>query len=360
MKLAALLSCLTLCAVAVEPTPPQPISVTVGSPVYTFDMYFNALFLQPLANNLDYAAEALPFNYGDSQPAVSPSWVLQEISPDLHFGFDVGCFGVFHDAKSSLLLGWERYHSPKDVESFVVSSVNNMVGPFFEIGPDASPYKQVKGSVYFHFDEVNLDYGTFVNFGKLLHTNLFAGVSFARIFEHRFTQFADFANTIVRTLDVPSTFTGAGPQIGVNFTCKIVEGFQFVGNTRATLFIGTFKNHTDYSTTSPDLVSLNDQNPNLQSTVVPNKTGMVPGFEGKLGLAYKYKYREHYMVKIEAGYQAQIYMNAIRSVDMGSEVALNAIGSVGSPTTGVYARTFERTVSDFGLAGPYATLSLGF
>ena len=64
--------------------------------------------------------------------------------------------------------------------------------------------------------------------------------------------------------------------------------------------------------------------------------------------------------RVESDYQAQIYINAIRSIDMGSEVALSAGGSIGSAVTGVYARTFERTVSDFGLAGPYVTLSLGF
>jgi hypothetical protein len=45
---------------------------------------------------------------------------------------------------------------------------------------------------------------------------------------------------------------------------------------------------------------------------------------------------------------------------MGSEVALNAIGGLGSASTGVYARTFERVVSDFGLAGPYVKIDIGF
>jgi hypothetical protein len=88
--------------------------------------------------------------------------------------------------------------------------------------------------------------------------------------------------------------------------------------------------------------------------------GVVPGFEGNLGLAYDVNFKKSYMFKIEAGYQAQIYINAIPSIDMGSEVALNAIGAIGTAATGVYARRFERVTSDFGLAGPYIKINFGF
>jgi hypothetical protein len=334
--------------------------VTLMSPNYTFEVSFSALVLQPFANNLDYSAEALPFNYGDAQPAVSPDWRIREISPEFHFGFDLGIASIFHGANSNLMLNWERYHSPKDSSSHNVSNANDMIGPFFEIGPDASVYKKAKGKTRFHFDEVNLDYGTFVHLGKSLKMNLFAGVGFARIHQSRFTTFSNEDGSVVRTIKVPSKFIGAGPQIGLDFNYRIVCGFQFVGDARASLFVGNFRNHTTYTTNSNTLVTLGDENPNVQRTSVHKKEGMVPGFEGKLGLAYEVDFCRHYMFKIEAGYQAQIYINSIRSVDMGSEVALGSVGSIGSADTGVYARTFERTVSDFGLAGPYATVSLAF
>lgn len=341
-------------------TAPASSAVMLASPNYQFGISFKALIMQPFANNLDYAAEALPFNYGDANPALSPSWVIEEISPDFHFGFDVGIAGIFKDAKSTLMLNWVRYHSSNDSKSHTVPTSDDMIGPFFEIGPDASTYKQSKGSVNFHFDEVNLNYGTFVQFGSRLHTNLFAGVSFARILQHRFSSYSDLSGDVVRTIKVPAKFTGAGPQIGIDFNYKIVKGLQFVGNTRASLYVGSFKDSTTYSTASTALIDLGDPSPNIQSTTVHKKMGVVPGLEGNLGLAYEYLFRDHYLFKIEAGYQAQVYINAIRSIDMGSEVALSTEGSVGSATVGVYARTFERTVSDFGLAGPYASVSLGF
>ena len=337
-----------------------PVFVTLGNPSYSFETSFTALVMQPFAQNLDYTAEAIPFHYVDPNPALSPSWRIHEIRPDFHFGFDLGIAGMFHSAQSSLMVNWERYHSPTDSHSNTVSSTAFMTGPFFEIGPDASLYKKSKGTTDFHFDEVNLDYGTFVHFGDRLHMNLFAGVSFARILQHRFTTFSDLSESIVRTIRVPSKFLGAGPQMGLDFTYKLAKGLQLVGNSKTSLFVGHFKNSTKYSTASSSLVGLGEENPNFQSTSVKNRGGVVPGLEAKLGLAYEFLFSSHYMVKLEAGYQAQIYINSIRSIDMGSQVAGGTLESISTAALGVYARTFERTVSDFAIAGPYATCSFGF
>lgn len=344
----------------VKTDPMAPMPVTVASPGYLVETSFTALILQPYANNLDYAAEALPFNYGNAQPAVSPSWVIPTISPDYQFGFDLGVSWIFHRAKSNLAAHWEWYHSSNESDTKNVGGSNNMVGPFFEIGPDASTYKVAKGTTHFHLDEVRLDYGTYVCFGSLFQANLFSGVSFARIKQHHFTRFQNFADTVVRTIDVPAQFMGAGPEVGLDFVYQVIKGFEFVGNAKAALFVGTFKNSTTFSTLSNDLVLLGDANPNVQTTTVENKGGIVPAFQAKLGFAYEFCFWCCSMARLEAGYQAQIYLNAIRSIDMGSEVALAAVGSVGSATTGVYARTFDRTVSDFALAGPYIEIDVGF
>jgi hypothetical protein len=338
----------------------KPYEVRLNNPGVDFSVKGTALYMQPYANNLDYGAEALPFNYGINRPITSPSWVIPRISTDYHFGFLVGLKGNIHDAHSNLTLDWERYHSPNDTDHLNTASSNDMVGPFFEIGPDASPYTTSKGSAKFEFDQVNLDFGTYVQFGDQLNVNLFSGVGYARIKESLFARFANTDNTIIRTITVPSTYTGAGPQLGCDSVYKIVQGFQFVGSARASLFVGTFKNSTTYTTESSTIEDLGDPNPNVQSTTVKNKMGIAPGFEGNLGLAYDALFCTHYQFKVEAGYRAQIYLNAIRSIDMGSEVALGPVGSLGSPDVGVYARTFERTVSDFSLAGPYLIITLGF
>lgn len=338
---------------------PKPIEVYLSAPKHSFEIDFDALYIQPTASNLDFAAEADPFTFGQPQPEVSPNWIIHQINPSYCFGFNLGIAGVFHGSNSTLMANWERVHTGTSHKSVQVPS-DDMIGPFFEIGPDAGLYKESKGSVWFHFDEANLDYGTYVQLGDRLKTNLFAGGSFVRIHEHRHTAYTNFGTDPYRTITVPSTFIGGGPQVGVDFAYKIAGGFKFIGDTRATLYVGNISFKTTYSTTSTELTDAGDFNPNVQSTKDDGRVGLVPGFETKLGFAYDWQFKCHYMVKLQLGYQAQIYLNALRSIDMGSEVDLPAVGSVGTGATGVYARTFERVISDFALAGPFATLDLGF
>lgn len=329
--------------------PANPNAVYLASPSYTFQMGFTALILQPTGSYLHYAAQANPL------PAPSPNWKIHDIETDYHFGFDAELSGIFHGTNSDLTLDWEHFHSEDSAHKSTPSS--QMIGPFFEIGPDASPYKKARGHATFHFDQVNLDYGQYVNIGNRLQANLFAGVGYARIKETLHSRYSDGTGAIVRTINVPSQFTGAGPQIGLDFNYRIVKGFQFVGQTMASLFVGTMKNHTKFKAFSPALAGVGVTPPNVQRTKVHHRTQVVPGFEGKLGLAYAYDFKRHYRIKLEAGYQAQIYLNAIQSADIGSEVVTPPVAP---DTVGVYARTFQRVLSNFALAGPYITLDLGF
>jgi hypothetical protein len=323
--------------------------VFLSHPCHTFELFGSALLLQPTGNHLHYAAEAVPL------PAPSPDWKIHQINTDYHFGFDVGLRGIFHSTNSDLTLNWEHFHSTDSASKRVSST--NMIGPFFEIGPDASAYKKAHGKATFHFDEVNLDYGILINFGDRLRTNLYSGVSFAYINQTLFSKFSNFEETVVRTIKVPSTFKGAGPQVGLDFAYRIVEGFHFVGEAAASLLVGRQKNHTTYKALSPALAPLGVSPPNKQKTNVHKKRQVIPGLEGKLGLSYLFTSCTHYMIKLEAGYQAQIYINAIQSIDMGSEVVTPPVVP---DTVGVFARTFEQTLSNFALAGPYFMLDIGF
>ncbi len=326
-----------------------PAYVSLGCPSYTFDGQFTALYLQPMSSNLNYAAEAFPL------PLPSPNWEIFDIKPDYHFGFDVGASVVCHERNSSVILNWEHFYS-KDTASYVVAT-NDMVGPFFEIGPDAALYTETKGHATFHFDGVNLDYGVFVNFGECLKTNLYAGVNGVHIKQTMFSEYSNADKTVVRSIEVPSSFIGAGPQVGLDFAYLIMDDFTFTGATKASLLVGTQKNHTTYQALSPALSLLDITPPNTQHISVHKRTQLVPAFEGRLGLAYAYTFCNDFTVSLEAGYQAQVYFNALQSVDMGSEVNTPPVAP---DTIGVFARTFHRTISNFALAGPYLALNVGF
>ncbi|HEY5235036.1 MAG TPA: Lpg1974 family pore-forming outer membrane protein [Rhabdochlamydiaceae bacterium] len=321
--------------------------VFLSSPSHSFEIEGSALYLQPTGSNLHYAAEAQPL------PILTPQWKIHEISTDYHFGFDVGIRGIFHESNTNLSLSWEHFHSSDSAKRTVPPT--DMIGPFFEIGPDASFFQKAHGHATFHFDQGNLDYGIYINFGSRLETNVYAGVSVARIAQTVSSKFSSLDGTTTRSLKIPSTYLGAGPQLGLDFDYRIVNGFHFSGEASASLFVGTQKNHTKYRTVSPALAGLGIA-VNHQKTSVHKKTQVVPALEGKLGLSYFYT-TCNFMFKIEAGYQAQVYFSAIQSTNMGSEVLLPPI----TPnTTGVYARTFEPETSNFALAGPYLMIDFGF
>lgn len=330
------------------PTPPQN-SVFLSHPDYTFEFEFSALVLQPTGSDLHYAAEAVPL------PIPSPNWLIYDIDPSYDFGFDIGLGGVFRNTNTNLRVNWEHFHS-SDTASISVPAAD-MLGPFFEIGPDAAPYTKAHGRVTFHFDAANLDYGIFLNLGDRLQTNLFGGVGFAYIHQTLLSEFSNVSEGIYRSIETPSSFTGAGPQVGLDFSYRVVDGFNFTGGAMVSLLVGALRNHTSYVSNTPFLPFDGVHNPNGQEINVSNRTQVVPGMEGKLGLSYVLNFGDHYMFRIEAGYQAQIYLNAIQSVDIGSEVIDL---DVPDASIGVFARTFQRTLSDFALAGPYATISFGF
>jgi len=357
LKVSLVLSLLTYTILSADaaqsPPPPKkhysPSDVFLCSPLHNVEVDFAALYLQPTGSYLHYAAEADPL------PAPTPNWKIHEIHTDYHFGFDLGLKGIIHKTHSNLHLNWEHFHSTDSSSKSLPSS--DMIGPFFEIGPDASPYNRAHGHAAFHFDQVNFGYGVFVHFGSRLKTTLFGDVAYARIKQTLKSTFKNPDGSIKRHIETPSLFQGAGPRFGLDFAYRVIRGLQFTGAFAADFFVGTLKNHTSYKSYSPLLGSLGITPPNTQKTDVPHRTQLIPGFEGSLGIAYSQPFRKHYLFKIEAGYEGQVYLNAIQSADIGSEVVTPPV----SPdTVGVYARTFQRSLSNFALAGPYASISLGF
>ncbi|MFI5333941.1 MAG: Lpg1974 family pore-forming outer membrane protein [Chlamydiales bacterium] len=324
-------------------------TVSLAKPDHLFEASVSALLLQPTSGNLDYAAEAIPI------PLASPNWKIHQIDTDYNFGFDAEIRGIFRERNTDLSLDWEHFHSVDEASKQVSSS--NMIGPFFEIGPDASPYKKARGKVVFQFDKVELNYGIFVNFGKHLQTNLFTGLSFAQIKQTLFSKFSDFTGEIVRTITTPSRFIGAGPQAGVDFAYRIIAGLGISGTLKASFLVGQQKNHTKYLATSPALAGLGVSSPNMQKTSTHQKTQVVPGLEGKLGLSYTFNIRKLSFAKLEAGYQVQTFIDAIQSINIGSEVVTPPVAP---DTVGVFARTFEQTHNNFSLAGPYLMFGVGF
>ena len=186
--------------------------VYTGAPCYTIDSGFRAIAYKPAVNNFNYAASANPL------PILVPQWRTFDIQPDYNFGFEVDLTAVFHDRGAKLAVSWEHFENNDSSRASVPAS--SMVGPFFAIGPDTALYKAAHGKVKWYFDQINLDYGTFVNFGECFQANLFVGLTGARIKETRNTFLLGRTPTggfIGRNINSPITFTGGGPRIGLDY-----------------------------------------------------------------------------------------------------------------------------------------------
>lgn len=315
---------------------------------YAFGGEVKFLYLQPTANNLGYAAEAIPL------PLPSPDWIIHDIRPDYHPAFEVSLNAQSCDSCFNGEVRYTRFHS-EDSNSTNVGT-ENMVGPFFEIGPDAINYLTSKGKCTFDYNAIDLTLGYGFCLQDCFHANLFAGIGGVRIKEKVTSHFADASGLITRKITTPISFTGIGPELGMDFSYAFCGNFQLVGSTTAALLVGNIKNHTNYVSNIPEVDAEGIPMPNEQSTKGHKKTQVVPAFEGKLGIAYNFCLCD-WNVGIDAGYEVRYYINALQSTDISSEV----ITPPDVPDkVGVFARTFKHTLSDFALAGPYVALNIEF
>jgi len=138
---------------------------------------------------------------------------------------------------------------------------------------------------------------------------------------------------------------------------SIYTHLYFTGKASTSLLLGRIKNRTAFQSVSPALPALGIIPPNTQSTSTETKTQIVPNVDIQLGFTYLAPLYEEYALQLQAGYQALLYINPIQSVDMGSQVITPPVAS---STVGVFARTFKRTLSNFGLAGPYGAIGILF
>lgn len=330
---------------------PESPNIYLASPCYTFNGYYRALWLQPTASNLCYGAEADPL------PAPTPNWKIHDINTDYNYGYEVGLGAIIHDRNTKLKLSWSHFTS-SDSNTKSLSS-QDMIGPLFEIGPDSTPYNSARGRVNFDYDYACIDYGILVNFGCHLLSNFYLGISGAKIKQELVSKFVNPNGTIRRTIKTPSRFMGIGPQFGVESQYSICRNFKLFGEASAALLVGGLSNHTTYKSYSPALANLGITPPNEQKTKVHHRTGVVPAFEGRLALGYTFKFQclSCADFDLEAGYKGSIFINAVQTTNIGSEVLTPPVLP---DTVGVYARTFRRDVSNFALAGPYVSLNVRF
>jgi hypothetical protein len=141
-----------------------------------------------------------------------------------------------------------------------------------------------------------------------------------------------------------SLFTGAGPRLGMKGQYALGD-FQFIGEIAGAGLIGIEQSRINFSTISPALVGPNDQ-----SLTSPNATQLVPSVDARLATAYTFPPSAYGLFRIETGYQAAVYFNAVSQYSLTSVPTAPMI-----PPVGIFLATAQHLQSNFTDQGPYLT-----
>lgn len=319
------------------------------------------LYLQPNGSNLYYAAEAFPYDTSISNPPASPNWQIFEFDPGYHSGFEVGAKFLFLQNDINIQLNWERLFA-KESSSMDVTPLSygtgNMVGPIYDIGPNSAAYKAAQGKAFFKFDEVNLLAQKSICFTKDLLLDLDLGLSFSLIRQKITSYYENSGESTTRTISSKSSYWGIGPQMGLHLDYNLFCGVSLVGSSSWSIYSGQIKNHVTYDSVSPTSAEAGIPQPNAQQNTIPTRTQLIPGFDERLGLVYCHSF-PNWNISIGAGYLFQIYLNAVQSMDMLTQAVPNFDPGL-IPDQATFAVTFNRTLSNFMLSGPYVSCSVGF
>jgi hypothetical protein len=310
-----------------------------------FEISGSLLYLQPGAGNLEYGTLVSPL------PVPTPNWSNQSLRPDFSPAFGFGLRYMPSQA-NDIELNWT--HLNTSANASVTATPSQMVGPPFEIGPEAALFSIGRGNVTFAYDSVHLDAGHTFCADCDFQLRVFGGAELARIGQTLTGTFQSMDGLTSAANTTTSLFTGAGPRLGVKGQYDLGH-FQFLGEMAAAALIGTTQSRIDFATTSPALVGLGITPPNVQSLTSPSATQVVPSIEVRLATAYAFPPTDHGQFRMEVGYQAAAYFNAVNEYSL-TQVPTPPI----IPPVGVYLATAQHLQSNFTDQGPYMTGSWAF
>lgn len=331
-----------------------PINTVIAIPDMKsgFEFSIAALALKPSATNLNYAI------YNKELPAQTPGWTEEELRPEYAAAFELAT-GYRFSQGNDLRLSWTHLNSTT-TSSVTAPSADYFIGPDYEIGPNGLSIRHADGRVNFRYDVINLDAGQYVAIGQHISMRFFAGISDAFLREQTSSTYTGdiitppFAGPFSMEQIVKSNFTGIGPRIGFETDYHFDCGLGFVGEAAGSALIGSSYSKSNFITSSAELTALYGQSVNDQIIADQTFVQVIPGFDAKLGMNYKYKFMKKIWATLELGYQGAVYINAINQYLPSSVVEPFQSG-------GIFVDTMSHTQSNYSVQGPYlkATIDLG-
>jgi hypothetical protein len=312
--------------------------VGTANQLHQFEVSGSLLYMQPGGGDLEYGTLISPL------PITTPNWSNQSLTPKFSPTFRVGA-RYMPSTTDDFEVNWT--HLNTTATASFLAGPTQMVGPPYLIGPESTLYAIGQGAVKSAYDAANLDGGHTFCVECPFQLRAFGGVEFARIGQNLSGLFQSADGTASSGYTTNSLFTGAGPRLGIKGQYDL-GAFQLIGEFAGAGLIGTSQSRINFTTLSPALVGINNQ-----VLTSPNSTQVIPSIDARLATAYNFAPSTYGQFKIEVGYQAAIYFNAI------SQYSLTQVTTT-VPPVGVFLATEQHSQSSFTDQGPYLTGSWAF
>lgn len=334
-----------------------------------FEITGSWLYLKPMSNNHTYA-----YYVAGEQP-YSQSWHAQSVNPSYSSAFELDFFYHFPESLLNANVDWIHLDTSDSASKRGNQSTDfatvAFVGPTFNMGPQVFGIRRADAELRYDYDDVAINLEKiFVLSEEWLSAKIMGGVNSLYLRQSLSTTFSDFVGaTTPLTFPLPadpnfsfnihsvSKFMGAGPDLGLHGQLNLFKGLSIIGTGFVSLNVGSTSVQENFQSTSTELIN-NGIAISKQQITTPNKTQVVPGFDGKLGLMYQIKNKWISDFRVEGGYRVITYMNAISTttpqtmVDTGTGNLPNfSTGTMGIVSAAQQDRPFN-------LNGPYLALRL--
>lgn len=342
-----------------------------ANPSHPALLSLSVLYLKPMSNNHTYA-----YYVSGTQP-YSQSWHAQSIDPSYSPGFDLAYLHEVYPKELNLAIDWVHLNS-KNSDSKSGNDTLSLrgiafLGPPFEMSPPVFSIREVSAEIKYNFDSVKLNLEKVLDVSKTWYkAKLTAGLNALYIKQQMLTTFGhlvgalptDFSYALPPdpnysfNLASVSQYTGLGPILGFVGELSLCQNLSLVGVASGTLTAGTLSVQENFVATSNELNFLG-LGTNKQQITTPNKTQVVPGFDGKLGLEYLINLKNVSHFSLEGGYRFASYLNAISTTTPQTLVQPGQNPTIPEFATGTMAIvSVAQTDRPFNLNGPYFTLNI--
>lgn len=308
------------------------------------------LFLQPSANNLQYAVYTTPL------PLSAPNWYPKAVKPTYRPSFDLELDYHFSNHADQIALDWLHFNSNTNAH-FAAKEPTTSIGPTYYFGP-AEQFllnTSADSSVKFIVDDVNLVAKHLITVSKPIQVEPFLGVNIVYLKEHITNNYAGadpVYGPYTHSTYIESHYTGFGPRVGLDARYFASAHYGINAMAGASILVGSLTSSTNFrSWTGYNSGNLEHNNIPAYTTLSnQNQTTIIPKLDAKIGLFYTMPLSSGAHVCAQAGYMFTAYINAINQVLPSTLVP-------GSWEAGSVATVNQaQQQSNLSLNGPYLSL----